>query len=63
MYEKQGKSYPGNEEVIKDPTIIKAIKDGVEQVNKTLSHYETIKKIELLPQEWSIDKGELTPKV
>ena len=63
IYEKQGKSYPGNEEVIKDPTIIKAIKDGVEQVNKTLSHYETIKKIELLPHEWTIDKGELTPKL
>jgi long-chain acyl-CoA synthetase len=32
-------------------------------VNGTLGSYETIKKIELLPREWSIDKGEMTPKL
>ena len=63
MYEKEGKVYPGNEEVIKDQDIIKKIKEGVEVVNKSLAHYETIKKIELLPREWSIERGELTPKL
>ena len=37
--------------------------EEVEVVNKTLGHYETIKKIELLPLEFSIDKGEMTPKL
>ena len=28
-----------------------------------LGKWETIKKFELLPKEWSIDSGELTPKL
>jgi long-chain acyl-CoA synthetase len=35
----------------------------VEAVNKTLGNYETIKKIELLSTEWSVDGGELSPKL
>ena len=63
MYAKQGKTYPGNEEVIKDPDVIKKIKEGIEVVNKTLAHYETIKKVELLPREWNVERGEMTPKL
>ncbi|MFI5164081.1 MAG: AMP-dependent synthetase/ligase [Bacteroidia bacterium] len=63
MYAKQGITYPGNEEAIKDPEVIKQIKEGMDAVNKTLAHYETIKKFELLPREWTVDKGELTPKL
>lgn len=63
MYAKQGKAYPGNEEVIKDPEIIAIIKEGLNNVNKNLAQYETIKKFELLPKEWTIDRGELTPKL
>ena len=63
LYTKQGRSYPGNEEAIKDPEIIKTIKEGIETVNKNLAQYESIKKIELLPKEWSIEGGELTPKL
>ena len=35
----------------------------VNLVNETLGSYETIKKIQLLPREWSIDRGEMTPKL
>jgi long-chain acyl-CoA synthetase len=35
----------------------------VEIVNQTLGNYETIKKIELLPREWTVDAGELSPKL
>ncbi|TAL57912.1 MAG: long-chain fatty acid--CoA ligase [Bacteroidetes bacterium] len=63
MYAKQGKTYPGNEEAIKNPEILKIIKDGIDAMNKGLAQYETIKKIELLPKEWTIDGGELTPKL
>ena len=63
MYAKQGKTYPGNEEAVKDPAIIKIIKDGVEKLNKSLAQYETIKKVELLACDWTIEKGELTPKL
>ena len=35
----------------------------VEIANKTLAPFETIKKIHLLGKEWSIDSGEMTPKM
>jgi long-chain acyl-CoA synthetase len=28
-----------------------------------MAQYEKIKKIELLPQEWTVEKGEMTPKL
>jgi long-chain acyl-CoA synthetase len=36
---------------------------SVELINKTLAHYETIKKIELISHEWTVEKGELSPKL
>jgi long-chain acyl-CoA synthetase len=63
MYAKQGKQYPGNEEAIKNPEIISLIHEGIEQINKSLARYETIKKFELLPREWTIERGEMTPKL
>lgn len=62
-YAKSGKGYPGNEEAIKDPELIKEIQQGINKVNATLAQYETIKKFELLPRDWTIDRGELTPKL
>lgn len=35
----------------------------IEQVNKGLAHYETIKKITIVPDEWSVESGELTPSM
>ena len=35
----------------------------VEQVNQTLAHYETIKKITIVPDDWSVESGELTPSM
>lgn len=56
-------SCSSNEELIKNPEVIKRIQEEVEKVNKTLAQFETIKKFELLPHEWSVDTGELTPKL
>ena len=36
-------------------------KELVESYNKFFNHVEQIKKFELLPAEWTIDGGELTP--
>ena len=35
----------------------------IEQVNQGLAHYETIKKITIVPDEWSVESGELTPSM
>lgn len=62
-YEKEGKVYPGNEEAIKNPEVTEIIKSHIETMNKSLAQYESIKKFELLAKEWSIDGGEMTPKL
>jgi long-chain acyl-CoA synthetase len=35
----------------------------VESFNKFFNHVEQIKKFELLPREWTVDTGEMTPKM
>lgn len=55
--------YTSNEEIIKNEQILKVIGEEVAKVNSGLAQYETIKKFRLLPREWSIDRGELTPKL
>lgn len=52
-----------NEEMISSPEVEKRIQLEVSKVNKSLAQYETIKRIELIPREFSIEKGEMTPKL
>lgn len=52
-----------NEEIIRNETIKARIVQEVEKVNAGLAQYEKIKRPELLPREWSIDKNEMTPKL
>jgi long-chain acyl-CoA synthetase len=52
-----------NEELIRDPKVIDMFKDLVESFNKYFNHVEQVKKFELLPNEWSVDSGEMTPKL
>lgn len=62
-YAKEGKKFSTNEEAVRDPEIMGIIKTHIETMNKGLAQYETIKKFELLPREWTIDRGEMTPKL
>jgi long-chain acyl-CoA synthetase len=55
--------FTSNEEVIKNQQVKDRIMKEVELVNQEMAQYEKIKRIELLPHEWTIDKGELTPKL
>ncbi|MBO9563116.1 MAG: long-chain fatty acid--CoA ligase [Niastella sp.] len=50
-------------ELVHDPAVIRMYKDLVENFNKYFNHVEQIKKFELLPNEWSIETGEMTPKL
>jgi long-chain acyl-CoA synthetase len=56
-------SFASNEAVIKDPKVLALFAAEVERCNQTLNHIEQVKKFELLPQEWTVDKGEMTPKL
>jgi long-subunit acyl-CoA synthetase (AMP-forming) len=48
-------------ELAKDPSVLGQIEAGVAQVNSKLAPYESIKKWKLLPVEFTVDSGELTP--
>ncbi len=48
-------------EFLQKPEIRKLFEDAVEEVNKDLPRYSTIKKFELLPEPLSMESGELTP--
>jgi len=49
------------EELVKDTMVFTFIKDRIESKNKTLPSYETIKRFAILPNDFSIETGELTP--
>ena len=53
----------GKEELLRNVKVIELFKDLVENFNKYFNHVEQVKKFELLPDEWSIDTGEMTPKL
>jgi long-chain acyl-CoA synthetase len=52
-----------NEEMVHDAKVIGLFKREVEKYNEAFNHVEQIKRFELLPHEWSIDGGEMTPKL
>jgi long-chain acyl-CoA synthetase len=60
---KQGIPDMPNEQLIKQPKVIDLFRDLVDSYNKYFNHVEQIKRFELLPQEWSIETGEMTPKM
>lgn len=55
--------FGSNEQIIKNEQIRTIIINEVEKVNADLAQYEKIKRPELLAREWSIEKGEMTPKL
>jgi long-chain acyl-CoA synthetase len=49
--------------LVSDPQVQKAYSEIVKKVNGTLAPYEAIKKIGVVPEEWSVEDGELTPSM
>jgi len=60
---RQNISYSSNEEMIQDARVKQLLKNEVETYNQHFSHVEQIKKFELLARDWSVETGELTPKL
>ena len=58
-----GVTVSGRPELVKDPKVQKLYKDVVEKVNSGLAHFEAIKKVTVVPDEWSVEEGELTPSL
>ena len=58
----EGIDAPGSrEEMCENPHIIKRVQRDAIELTRELNDYERVKRIYLLPREFSIDKGEMTP--
>ena len=49
--------------MVKDEKVAKMYQGIVDQVNGTLAHFETMKRMVVVPDEWSVEEGELTPSM
>jgi long-chain acyl-CoA synthetase len=49
------------EELCEDPQVVKLVQREALELTRELSDFERVKRVYLLPREFSIDKGEMTP--
>lgn len=52
-----------NQEMSQHETLKKLINDHIKQINKALAPFEQLKRVAILDKDWTIDGGELTPKM
>ncbi len=58
-----GIEYTSNEDIIKNSMVVTMIQDIVDQYNQLFNQVEQVKRFTLIPREFTIDKGEMTPKL
>ena len=56
-----GRPPASREQLVTRPDVLALYQEVVDALNRELSQFERIKKIALLPSEFSIESGELTP--
>src|SRR6185437_17079264 len=57
----QGIVAPTRRDLVANALVIALYQELVDQVNANLANFETIKRFQIIPEEWSLDSGELTP--
>ncbi len=60
---KNGVSYNTKEELVSNPKVLKAVQDEVNRYNKEFGKVEQVKKFTLLPTDWTVDNGIMTPTI
>jgi long-chain acyl-CoA synthetase len=59
----QGVSVGDHAALVKDPKVVKVYQEIVDKVNSGLPSYESMKRMCVVPDEWSVEGGELTPSM
>jgi len=49
--------------LVRDPKVVRAYEEIVDRVNQGLAPFESIKRICVVPEEWSVETDELTPSM
>ncbi len=59
----QGITAATRRDLVRDAQVVALYQFIMDQVNVTLANYETVKRFLVIPDEWSLDTGELTPSL
>ena len=57
----KGITYTTDAEMISEAQVVAKFQVELDKLNQNLAQYERIKRFKLLPEPWTIDKGEITP--
>ncbi len=57
----KGIKFTTAEDAVNNPKVLELYRELIDSFNKFFNHVEQVKKFELVPNEWTIDTGELTP--
>jgi long-chain acyl-CoA synthetase len=60
---KQDLKFDTNKSLCSNEKVISLVQSECDRLNASFSNYEMVKKFTLLPAEWSVTTGELTPKL
>ena len=50
-------------QLVEHPLVVARYKEAIRQVNQSLADFELLKRFAVVPDEWTIDTGELTPSL
>jgi long-chain acyl-CoA synthetase len=59
----QGVATSDRAALVKDPKVVAMYQGIVDQVNGSIAHFETMKRMAVVAEEWSVEEGELTPSM
>ncbi len=59
----KGLSYQNERALSQHPVVLELVRKTVAEVNTHLASYETIKRFSILPQDFTVESGELTPSL
>jgi long-chain acyl-CoA synthetase len=59
----KGISYQDVSQLTQHPQVLESIRKSVAEANRSLASFESIKRFSVLPVEFSVDSGELTPSL
>ena len=60
---RQGITASTRRDLVANPRVVAEYQAVVDHVNESLANFETIKRFHLVPDEWSLNSGELTPSL
>ena len=61
--EYKGMAFTNNTDIVNHPEVVEKYQSIIDKSNQQLNPVEQIKKFVLLPKEWNIEDGEMTPKL